>query len=133
MHTTLYKKKYSAYIKKIVYYSIKGVVNLPSIKCNLSTLMGTKRLKITDMHEKTGMARDTISSLYNEKAKGITFDVLTKLCTALDCQPGDLLEYKKDIASVDPAVPPVPTLSDDGDFEVDFENSKLLEINSEKY
>jgi len=69
---------------------------MPSVKCNLSTLMGAKRLKITDLHQKTGMARDTISSLYNEKAKGITFDVLTKLCTALDCQTGDLLEYIPD-------------------------------------
>jgi putative transcriptional regulator len=69
---------------------------MPFIKCNLSTLMGTRRLKITDMHEKTGMARDTISSLYNEKAKGITFDVLTKLCSTLNCQPGDLLEFVPD-------------------------------------
>lgn len=90
---------------------------MPSIKCNLSTLMGTKRLKITDMHEKTGMARDTISSLYNEKAKGITFDVLTKLCTALDCTTGDLLEYIKESPPVTPDVP----FADSGDDEpIDF-------------
>lgn len=69
---------------------------MPIIKCNLSTLMGSQRLKITDLHEKTGMARDTISSLYNEKAKGVTFDVLIKLCAALNCQPGDLLQYIPD-------------------------------------
>ena len=96
IHNLNCKKKYCSCINKIVYYNIKGVLNLASIKCNLSTLMGTKRLKITDMHEKTGMARDTISSLYNEKGKGITFEVLTKLCTALDCQTGDLLEYIPD-------------------------------------
>ena len=90
---------------------------MPSIKCNLSTLMGTKRLKITDMHEKTGMARDTISSLYNEKAKGITFDVLTKLCTALDCTTGDLLEYIKESP---PVTPDVPFADSDDDEPIDF-------------
>ncbi|MDA8442363.1 MAG: helix-turn-helix transcriptional regulator, partial [Peptococcaceae bacterium] len=59
----------------------------------LSTLMGAKRLKIIDLHKTAGIARDTISSLYNEKAKGITYDVLCKLCAALNCQPGDMLEY----------------------------------------
>lgn len=68
------------------------------IKCRLSTIMGTKRLKIVEVHSMTGVARDTISALYNEKAKGITFEVLAKLCAALDCQPGDLFEYVKEEA-----------------------------------
>ncbi|TEB05864.1 hypothetical protein Psch_02906 [Pelotomaculum schinkii] len=71
------------------------------IKCNLSTIMGSRRLKIVDLHNLTGIARDTISSLYNEKAKGITFEVMAKLCAALDCQPGDLFEYIKEEAATD--------------------------------
>ncbi len=72
---------------------------MATIKCNLSTLMGAKRIKIKDLHESTGLARDTISGLYNEKAKGVTFEVLAKLCTALNCQPGDLLEYVPNLDS----------------------------------
>lgn len=64
------------------------------IKCHLSTIMGAKRLRIADIHERSGVARDTISALYHEKAKGVTFEVLCKLCAALECQPGDLLECK---------------------------------------
>lgn len=66
------------------------------IKCRLSTIMGSKRLKIVELHNKTSISRDTISALYNEKAKGVTFEVLAKLCAALDCQPGDLFEYMPD-------------------------------------
>jgi putative transcriptional regulator len=71
------------------------------IKCRLSTIMGSKRLKIVELHNLTGIARDTISSLYNEKAKGITFEVMAKLCAALDCQPGDLFEYIKEEVVID--------------------------------
>ena len=66
------------------------------IKCNLSRIMGEQRLKISDIHERSGVARDTISSLYHENAKGVTFTVLAKICAALNCQPGDLLEYIPD-------------------------------------
>jgi len=69
---------------------------MSEIKCRLSALMGAKRLKIVDLHDISGIARDTISSLYHEKGKGITFDVLAKLCAALNCQPGDLFEYIPD-------------------------------------
>jgi len=69
---------------------------MPEIRCRLSTIMGAKRLKIVDIHDKTGIARDTISALYHEKAKGVTFEVVGKLCAALNCQPGDLFEYIPD-------------------------------------
>ncbi len=62
------------------------------IRNNLSKLMGIQRLTIQDVHEKTGLNRNTISNLYHEKAKRIDFVTLDKLCTALNCQPGDLLE-----------------------------------------
>lgn len=61
------------------------------VRCNLSTLMGGKRYTIADVHQKTGLARKTVSNLYNDKATRIDFDTLAKLCEALDCTVGELL------------------------------------------
>lgn len=62
------------------------------IKCHLSRIMGEKRITIKEVHEKTGLSRNTISAIYNEKAKMIDLDTLEKLCRFLNCQIGDLLE-----------------------------------------
>lgn len=62
------------------------------IKSNLSTLMGAQRLTITDIHNKTGLSRNTISNLYHDKATRIDYDTLDKLCIALNCEPGDMLK-----------------------------------------
>ena len=62
------------------------------IKCYLSRMLGEKRITIREVHEKTGLSRNTISNLYNEKSKMVDFDTLEKICRFLDCQVGDLLE-----------------------------------------
>ncbi|OGI21771.1 MAG: Cro/Cl family transcriptional regulator [Candidatus Melainabacteria bacterium RIFOXYA12_FULL_32_12] len=62
------------------------------IKCNLSKLMGINKMSIQDVHEKTGLNRNTISNLYHEKAKRIDFVTVDKLCEIFQCQVGDLLE-----------------------------------------
>ena len=62
------------------------------IKCHLSKMLGEKRITIKEVHEKTGLSRNTISNIYNEKAKMVDFDTLEKLCRFLNCQIGDLLE-----------------------------------------
>lgn len=64
-----------------------------AIKSNLSRMLGERRIKITELAKIAGVANNTVMGLYHEKAKGITFDVLEKLCIALNCQPGELLEY----------------------------------------
>ncbi|MBH8605606.1 helix-turn-helix transcriptional regulator [Thermoactinomyces sp. CICC 10522] len=65
------------------------------IKCHLSRIMGEQKINMTDLAQKAGVAKNTVRSLYHEDAKGITWEVLAKLCEALGCQPGDLLEYVK--------------------------------------
>ena len=52
---------------------------------NLSLLMGKYRYSIQDVHEKTGLARRTISTLYNDKATRIDFSTIEKLCQLFDC------------------------------------------------
>jgi putative transcriptional regulator len=65
------------------------------IKCNLSRLMGEKKLKISDVSRDTGINRGTVTRLYQETAIRVEFDVLQKLCMYLDCDISELLELRK--------------------------------------
>ena len=67
-----------------------------SIHCGLSVLMGEKRYKIKDVHEKTGLARTTISNLYHDKMERVDYETLNKLCELFECSVGDILKYDKD-------------------------------------
>lgn len=66
------------------------------IKCQLSTLLGAKRLKIADVVRDTGINRSTVNRLFHETTNRIDFETLEKLCVYLDCEVSDLLELKKD-------------------------------------
>lgn len=62
------------------------------IKCNLSKLMGEKKLKVTDVVRDTGINRGTITRLYHETTQRIEFDALEILCRYFHCSVGDLIE-----------------------------------------
>jgi putative transcriptional regulator len=51
---------------------------------------------LTELSEKVGITMANLSILKNGKAKAIRFSTLEKICEALECQPGDILEYRKD-------------------------------------
>ena len=55
------------------------------LQSNLSVLMGKRRYNIQDVHEQTGLARRTISALYNDKATRIDFSTVEKLCQLFEC------------------------------------------------
>lgn len=61
----------------------------------LSEVMGRKRLKISDVLEKTGLARNTVAELYHGRAKRVDFETLDKLCVALECDLNEILEHEK--------------------------------------
>ncbi|ACX51191.1 transcriptional regulator, XRE family [Ammonifex degensii KC4] len=61
------------------------------IRCKLSAILGERRIKIRELERRSGVSLNTLLSLYHERAKGVTFDVLDRICKALDIQPGDLL------------------------------------------
>lgn len=63
-----------------------------SVHCNLSTLMGKKRYTIQDVHKHTGLSRNTISNLYNDKATRIDYDTVEKLCRLFGCSLNELFE-----------------------------------------
>lgn len=73
----------------IIKMLVIGGVSL-KIKSNLSTLMGQRRYSIQDVHIKTGLSRNTISNLYNDKARRIDYDTLEKLCEVFKCNISDI-------------------------------------------
>ncbi len=54
-----------------------------------------RKMSVTELAEKVGITMANLSILKNEKAKAIRLSTLDAICRALDCQPGDVLEYKK--------------------------------------
>lgn len=63
------------------------------IKCHLSTLMGAHKLKVIDVARQTGLHRNTVAALYDERALRIDLDAIEKLCALFECNVGDLFEY----------------------------------------
>ncbi|KNZ41635.1 helix-turn-helix domain-containing protein [Acetobacterium bakii] len=66
------------------------------IKINIDVLLVKRKMSVTELSQKVGITMANLSILKNEKAKAVRFSTLEKLCEALDCQPGDILEYSKD-------------------------------------
>jgi putative transcriptional regulator len=64
------------------------------ILINLDVMLAKRKMSVTELSEKVGITMANISILKNGKAKAIRFPTLDAICKALDCQPGDILEYK---------------------------------------
>ena len=64
-----------------------------SIRINLDVMLAKRKMSVTQLSEKVGITMANISILKNGKAKAIRFPTLEAICKALDCQPGDILEY----------------------------------------
>ncbi len=62
------------------------------INVTLDVMLAKRKMSVTELSERIGITMANVSILKNGKAKGIKFDTLCKICEALDCQPGDLLE-----------------------------------------
>jgi putative transcriptional regulator len=66
------------------------------VTCRLSTILGSRRLKMADVVRGTGLAKNTVLALYHDRVRKVDYEVLGKLCRFLNCQPGDLLVYVPD-------------------------------------
>ena len=62
---------------------------------NIDVMLAKRKLSVTELAERVGITLANMSILKNGKAKALKISTLIKLCEALDCQPGDLLEYRK--------------------------------------
>ncbi|MBO5204222.1 MAG: helix-turn-helix transcriptional regulator [Clostridia bacterium] len=63
---------------------------------NIDVMLAKRKMSVTELSEKVGITMANMSLLKNGKVKGIKFSTLEKICEVLDCQPGDLFEYRED-------------------------------------
>lgn len=63
---------------------------------NLDVMLAKRKMSVTELSEKVGVTMANLSILKNGKAKAVRFSTLESICKALDCQPGDILEYREE-------------------------------------
>ena len=63
---------------------------------NLDVMLAKRKMSLTELSEKVGITQANLSILKNGRARAVRFDTLDKICRVLDCQPGDILEYRED-------------------------------------
>lgn len=64
-----------------------------AIIINIDVMLAKRKMSVTELSEKVGITMANLSILKNGKAKAIRLSTLAAICRALDCQPGDILEY----------------------------------------
>ena len=62
---------------------------------NIDVMLARRKMSVTELSERLGITLANVSILKNGKAKAVKVSTLAKLCEILDCQPGDLMEYRK--------------------------------------
>ena len=62
----------------------------------LDRMMADRKMSLNELADKVGLSNVNLSNLKTGKMKGIRFETLNSICRALNCQPGDLLEYTED-------------------------------------
>lgn len=72
-----------------------------AIIINVDIMLAKRKMSVTELSEKVGITMANISVLKNGKAKAIKLSTLNSICKALECQPGDILEYVEDMNDVE--------------------------------
>ncbi|MBS6397542.1 MAG: helix-turn-helix transcriptional regulator [Clostridiales bacterium] len=67
-----------------------------AIIINIDVMLAKRKMSVTELSERVGITMANISVLKNGKAKAIKISTLDSICRALDCQPGDILEYVRE-------------------------------------
>ena len=67
-----------------------------SIIVTLDVMLAKRKMRSRDLAQRIGIAEQNVSLLKSGKIKGRRFETLEKICAVLDCQPGDILEYRPD-------------------------------------
>lgn len=68
-----------------------------SIVVNLDVMMARRKMSLSELSERVDITPANLSILKTGKAKAVRFSTLERICQVLDCQPGDVLEYKESI------------------------------------
>ena len=67
-----------------------------AIIINIDVMLAKRKMSVTELSQHVGITMANLSILETGKAKAIRFSTLEAICKALDCQPGDILEYRED-------------------------------------
>ena len=62
---------------------------------NIDVMLAKRKMSVTELSERLGITMANVSILKNGKAKAVKVSTMAKLCEILDCQPGDLFEYRR--------------------------------------
>ena len=71
-----------------------------AIIINLDVMMARRKMSLNELSQRVGLTTVNLSILKTGKAKGVRFDTLESICEILDCQPGDILEYRTNSSKV---------------------------------
>ncbi|WP_186577971.1 helix-turn-helix domain-containing protein [Aquibacillus kalidii] len=71
------------------------------IVITVDVMLAKRKMSVTELSERVGITMANLSILKNGKAKAIRLSTLEAICKALDCQPGDLLEYRSEEETLD--------------------------------
>jgi len=63
---------------------------------NLDVMLARRKMSLTELSERVGITMSNLSILKTGKAKAVRLETLESICNVLDCQPGDILEYRSD-------------------------------------
>lgn len=72
-----------------------------TIVVNLDVMLAKRKMRSKELAERIGLTEVNVSLLKSGKVRGVRFETLSKICEALDCQPGDILEYVRDVPGSD--------------------------------
>jgi putative transcriptional regulator len=75
------------------------------ILVNLDVMMAKRKIRLGQLAEATGISMQNLSILKTGKARAVRFSTLSAICRVLDCQPGELLEYRQGEEEADGAEP----------------------------
>lgn len=67
-----------------------------AIIVNIDVMLAKRKMSVTELSERVGITMANLSILKNGRAKAVRFSTLSEICRALECQPGDILEYRID-------------------------------------
>ena len=66
------------------------------IVVNLDVMLARRKMSLTELSEKVGITIANLSILKNGRAKAVRFETLDRICAVLECQPGDILEFREE-------------------------------------
>lgn len=75
---------------------------------NIDVMLAKRKMSVTELADKVGITIANLSILKNGKARAMRFSTLEAICNALDCQPGDILEYRNDAKPAEHAAGDAP-------------------------